>query len=238
MEKLTNAKRFINCYNRIDVVLRSLYNFKKNLNFSDCVRRAAGMNMLVKKYEDDIIDYARLRNSIVHRSTDETIAEPHDDVVEHFESIVRQITTPPTAMSTIANRKVFSVQTTTKLKEVLIELYKSGYSVVPVYEDKTLVGVITRKMLVDAFGESAYAAVSADTLLEMTVEDALDVREISEHYEVVPETITIDNLLYIFQQNKKLSVVILTKDGSYHNSPLGIIVTADTIDMQTILDNY
>ena len=30
----------------------------------------------------------------------------------------------------------------------------------------------------------------------------------------------------------------ITKNGNYNESPLGVVVTSDTIDMQTILDNY
>ena len=40
----------------------------------------------LRKYEDELIDFSRLRNAIVHQSApDKVIAEPHLDVVEKIE---------------------------------------------------------------------------------------------------------------------------------------------------------
>lgn len=235
----SNAERFINCYNVLDKSLRDIYNLKPNLTFSDVIRKAASVNSVIKKYEDDIIDYGRLRNAIVHRSiSGEVIAEPHDDVVLKIEAITRLITTPPRAMDSVVNRKVFCVAADTPLKLVMCEMFKSGYSNVPVYSGNTLLGVITRKMIVEAIGEQCLNNESIDNFLKKKVVDALDLEGISNHYEVAPSSITVDNLLYMFQQNRKLSTVIITKSGNYNEQPLGIVVTADTIDMQTILDNY
>lgn len=235
----SNAKRFIESYNILDKSLRDIYNLKPSLTFSDVVRKVASVNSVIKKYEDDIVDYGRLRNAIVHRSiSGEVIAEPHDDVVLKLEAITRLITTPPRAMDSVVNRKVFVVQAEERLKNVLVEMFKSGYSNVPVYKEKTLVGVINRKMIVEALGEAIYDKILLDEFINKPVIDALNILNISNHYEVAPSSITVDNLLYLFQQNRKLSTVIITKSGNYNELPLGIVVTADTIDMQTILDNY
>ncbi|MBQ7579469.1 MAG: CBS domain-containing protein [Clostridia bacterium] len=234
-----NAERFINSYNTLDKTLRDLYNIKPNLTFSDTIRKVASVNSVVKKHEDDLIDYGRLRNAIVHRSiSGEVIAEPHDDVVLKLEAITRQVKTPPRAMDSVVNRKVFVVDGAEKIKNLLMEMYKSGYSNIPVYRSGTLVGVVSRKMLVEAMGKAVMQENSIDEFLNKSVMDSLDLENISSHYDVVPASITIDNLLYLFQQNRKLSTVIITKTGSYSEQPLGIVVTADTIDMQTILDNY
>lgn len=235
----SNARRFIDSYNILDKSLRDIYGLKPSLTFSDVVRKVASVNSVIKKYEDDIVDYGRLRNAIVHRSiSGEVIAEPHDDVVLKLEAITRLITTPPRAMDSVVNRKVFVVSAEEKLKSVLFEMFKSGYSNVPVYRDKTLVGVVTRKMIVEAIGEQIYDKKSLDEFINKPVIEALNIMNISNHYEVAPSSITVDNLLYMFQQNRKLSTVIITKNGNYNEQPLGIVVTADTIDMQTILDNY
>lgn len=235
----SNAKRFINSYNILDKSLRDIYNLKPSLSFSDVIRRVSSVNSVIKKYEDDLIDYGRLRNAIVHRSiSGEVIAEPHDDVVLKLEAITRLITTPPRAMDSVVNRKVFVVDANESLSYVLTQMYKSGYSNVPVYNGKVLLGVITRKMIVEAVGEAIYNKINLEEFVKKPVIDALNISGISNHYEVAPSNITIDNLLYLFQQNRKLSTVIITKNGNYNEPPLGIVVTADTIDMQTILDNY
>lgn len=234
----SNSSRFIDSYNRLDKCIRDIYNIKPSLSFSDAVRRAASVSSVIKKYEDDLIDYGRLRNAIVHRSTDTPIAEPHDDVVEKLESITRLVATPPLAISCVSNRAIFIVDINEKLGNVLTEMYKTGYSCVPVYSSDTLVGVINRKMIVDTIGENLISKNKLTDLINKPVSQALNIMDVSSHYEVVPDNITLDNLLYLFQQNKKLSIVLLTKGGSFKEKPVGVVVTADLIYMQEILDNY
>lgn len=234
----TNAGRFITAYNRLDKCIRDIYNFKPALSYSDVIRKSASINSIVKKYEDDLIDYGRLRNAIVHRSNDEVIAEPHDNIVEQIESIVRMITMPPLALQSVVNRDVFIAEGEVKLGDIMKELYHTGYSNVPVYLKGTLVGVINRKMIVDAIGSAVLTGEDLNKMMNKRVVDALNVLEVGNHYEVVSEKATIDNVLYLFQQNRKLSTVIITPSGAYTELPIGIVVTADIIDMQTILDNY
>ena len=234
----SNAGRFITAYNRLDKCIRDIYNFKPALSFSDVIRKSASVNAIIKKYEDDLIDYGRLRNSIVHRSDDRVIAEPHDDVVEQLEAIVRKVTTPPLAMNSVVNRSVFLAQGEVKLCDCLKELYKTGFSNVPVYLKGTLVGVLNREMVIDAIGECLSRGGNVGDLLNKRIVDSVAVLDSSNHYEVVSEKITIDNVLYMFQQNRKLTTIIITPSGAYTELPVGIIVTADIIDMQTILDNY
>lgn len=235
---VSNAKRFIEAYNRLDKGMREIYNIKPAVNFSDCVRKVASVNSVIRKYEDDIIEYGRLRNAIVHNDSEETIAEPNTNVVEKIESIARLICTPPRVMDTVANRSVFIVDAGTKLSEVLKQMFQTGYSVVPVYSNGTLVGVINRKMIVEALGAGVSAGVDLDDLSALPVSEALDLSQSNHTYEVVSSQTTIDGVLYLFQSNRKLSVVIITKSGNYNEQPIGVVVTSDTIDMQTILDNY
>lgn len=234
----SNAKRFIDAYNRLDKGMREIYNIKPAVNFSDCVRKVASVNSVIRKYEDDIIEYGRLRNAIVHNNGEETIAEPNTNVVEKLESITRLICTPPRVMDTVANRSVYTVDASTPVAEVLKQMFKTGYSVVPVYKDKKLVGVINRKMLVESLGAGISAGVDLDDLSALPVSEAMDMSQSNHTYEVVSSKTTIDGVLYLFQSNRKLTVVIITQNGNYDEPPLGVVVTSDTIDMQTILDNY
>ena len=81
-----NAAEFIDSYNKIDAQLREMYGFKPAQSFTDVVRRSAEKNTVVRRYENELADYARLRNAIVHQSTDgRIIAVPCDDVVENID---------------------------------------------------------------------------------------------------------------------------------------------------------
>ena len=238
MEKNELSKRFISAYNRLDQVLRDIYSIKRTLNFADMIRKVATVNTVVKKFEEDLIDYGRLRNAIVHRSSDEIIAEPNVDVVEKLEKIARIINTPPRVVECLRPRQVFSVSGDTILRDVVGEMWKKGYSVVPVYISGTLVGVINRKMIVDGIGRFIANGKDIDDAMQEPVSKCLDIFNETSHYEVAPTSLTVENLMYMFQQNRKLSSVILTENGNYTEPAKVIIVSADIIDLNTILDNY
>ncbi len=237
MEK-TLGERFLLAYNKLDQGLRGIYNIKASLGFGEIIRKIAPINSIIKKYEDDLIEIGRLRNAIVHASGDTLIAEPNVDIVEKLEQITRIVTTPPRVLDALAKRKVYSVDGETSLASVCAEMSTSGYSIVPVYIKNTLVGVINRKMIIDSIGAGIRAGVSIDNLLKQPVASALDVLNITSHYEVAPSSITIDSMIFMFQQNRRLSTVIITKNGNYNEEPLAVIVASDLIDLQIVLDNY
>ena len=120
MKTLSNAKRFINAYNQIDYSLRVQHNFKRSMGFSDMIRRAVSINHIVRKYEDDLIDFGRLRNAIIHGSNDDVIiAEPHEDVVLKIEHLERLITTPPKALDVLNEKDVLTVNFDMSIKDVI-----------------------------------------------------------------------------------------------------------------------
>jgi len=236
--KNENAVRFISAYNRLDQGLREIYSIKRTLTYSDMIRKVANVNTVVAKFEEDLIDYGRLRNAIVHKSSDEIIAEPNVDVVEKLEKIARLINTPPRVIDCLRPRKVFCVDGETPLKEVVHEMSRSGFSVVPVYISKTLVGVINRRMIIDGIAKFIIQKQDIDDAMNTPVSNCLDIFNETNHYEVAPASMTIENLMYMFQQNRKLSSIILTENGNYTEPAKMVIVTADIIDLNTILDNY
>ena len=236
MEENVNAKRFITAYNRLDQGLRDIYSIKRSLTFSDMIRKVATVNTVVAKFEEDLIDYGRLRNAIVHRSDDEIIAEPNTSVVEKLEKIARLINTPPKVVECLKPRQVYSVSGDTSLREVVIEMGKSGYSVVPVYISETLVGVINRKMIVDSLANFLGSKSKLEDKLSEPISKSLDIFNETNHYEVAPVTLTVENLIYMFAQNRKLSSVILTENGNYNEPPMAVVVSADIIDLNKI--NY
>ena len=111
--KKTNAERFLTAYNNIDYGLRTIYGFKRSMSFSDVVRRSVVLNSVVRKYEDDLIDYGRLRNAIIHQGNHKfIIAEPHDDIVENIERLAELITEPPLAIDMVGNKEVITINQT------------------------------------------------------------------------------------------------------------------------------
>lgn len=236
----TNAKRFISAYNSIDYAIRVQHNFKRSMSFSEVVRKAVPINFIVRKYEDDLVDYGRLRNAIIHNSNENfVIAEPHDDVVEKIEHIAELLTTPPKAIDAIMDRNVLCVQNDVSLRDVIKLIATSEYSNIPVYKSGGLIGVANGQRILDSLGRQIVKSENIDSYINRTtIEEVLLEPVPYKNYEVVSKDATIEQVLNLFNRNRKLLSVLITKSGTLNETPIGIITTSDVIFLNDILENY
>ena len=233
----TAAERFTSAYNEIDRALRVQYNFKTNISFTDLIHRCAGLNAVIKNYKEDLIAFARLRNAIVHSVGEEIIAEPHIEVVELLEKIARIITTPPFALDVLKKQGVAAVQSNLSLREWLVEKCKFGYSTLPVYKGNALVGVMYWRNYVDAMAKVLIEKQSIDQYVDnTTVEEFL--QQYPASYHLAAAGITIEEVLKLFNDNRKLACIIITKSGDFLERPVGIITGADVIDLMKVLEGF
>ena len=240
MKKLSNANRFISAYNAIDSSLRTIYNLKRSLNFSEVVRKSVVLNSVVRKYEDDLIDYGRLRNAIVHKGNGNfVIAEPHEDVVEKMEGIASLIATPPLAYDKISTHEVLCVNGDDWVSTAIKLMARSDYSNLPVYTDNKLIGVLNGQRLMDIMGRHLLKGENVQKFIDKTtVEEVIEELGNVHYYNVVDEKITIEQVMNLFETNNKLLVVLITRGGTDEYPPLGIITKDDIIKMQKVLDVY
>ncbi len=235
-----NATRFISYYNQIDQSLRNQYNLSKSISYTEIIRKAARLNAFVKRYEDELIDYGRLRNAIVHSyNENQIIAEPHLDVVENYERLASVICTPPLAIDTVCNTCIKTVAHDTMLVDVIENIYKSGNSNWPVYKDNMLIGVANSRKIVKEIGKKIYEKADLNNFIRNTkIEQVISNFGEDNYYTIANKEITLDKVLNLFAENRKLSLVILTETGSLLEQPLGVIAISDIMDMNKILDNY
>ena len=238
--KKSNAERFITAYNNIDYGLRTIYNFKRSMSFSDVVRRSVVLNSVVRKYEEDLIDFGRLRNAIIHQGNSKyIIAEPHDDIVEKIEKLAELITEPPLAVDRIGNAEVITINSDMKVGRAIELIYRTGYANLPAYEGEKLIGVINGRKLINVLGERIGAGANIQEFLEeVTVKDVISRMGDDYYYLLADEKLTIDTAMNYFENNRKLLIVLVTKGGKDSGKPLKIISSSDIIDMKKILDVY
>ena len=238
--KESNAERFLTAYNNIDYGLRSIYGFKRSMSFSDVVRRSVVLNSVVRKYEDDLIDYGRLRNAIVHQGNHKfIIAEPHDDIVENIERLADLITEPPLAVDMVGNKEVITINYDMKLAVAMDLIYRTGYGNLPTYDGEKLIGILNARKLVSVLGEKVYEGVNLENFIhETTVGEVLPHMGDDYYFMLADQKLTIDNAMNFFENNRKLLIILITKDGKDTGRPLKIISNADIIDMKRILDVY
>lgn len=236
----SNAKRFINCYNLVDSALRVQGDMRRSISYTEAVRRAARTNSIVAKYEDKLIDYGRLRNAIVHNSTEEIIiAEPHTSVVEDFEKITSLIITPPLAINTVSKNIVSCIEYDVKLKDVIEYDYTSGFSNIPIFKKGMLIGVANGQKILEVLGKKIYQKIDISHYIEnTTIEEVLKEFSDQNYYAIANEKITLDKVLNMFEENRKLLLVLITKTGSLLEPPLGIITISDIMEINKVLDNF
>lgn len=234
-----NATRFLKAYNNLDYGLRVQYNFKRGMAFSDIIRRSVMVNSVIRKYEDELIDYGRLRNAIVHSGNSETIiAEPHLDIVEKLEHISSLITTPPKVLDTVCKKDVITIDGADTLEKTVALISKSGYSNLPVFENGTLIGVANGQRILDCIGEAIRKQQDLNTFLRETTIKMLLERISAQYFCVQSADLTLESALNIFYKNRKMLVILITKNGSTSEKLLGIITVADIMDINNILENF
>ncbi len=236
----TNAERFITAYNSIDYSLRVIYDFKRSMSFSDIIRRSVVLNSVVRKYEEDLIDYGRLRNAIIHHGNSKyTIAEPHDDVVNKIEHLAGLITEPPVAIDRVGNKDVLTIDADLTIDKVMELISRTGYSNLPIYKEDKLIGVLSGRQLVNVLGKKISEGENIQTFIQTTSVGCIIEQMGDEYYFMIADKdITIDEAMNNFENNRKLLIILITKDGKDTGKPLCIITEADIIDMKKILDVY
>ena len=100
-ESINNALRFLNAYASIERSLNRLQCRSDYMPFKKLVRVAAKHNRIVARNEESLVEYADLRNAIVHQRGrhEEVIAEPLDSVVADIERIAELLDSDETALS-------------------------------------------------------------------------------------------------------------------------------------------
>lgn len=241
VENKTLAERFIVAYNKIDYSLRTIYGFKRSISYADLIRKAVTMNSVVRKYEDELIDYGRLRNSIVHKTNPNyVIAEPHVDVVEEFEKIAKLISTPPTALERVGSKDVLTQDENVSLKEIVELFGSSGYGNIPIYAGTRLVGVASGSKIIKYIGKKSLEGVDMNQFLAKTpIKDIIqnDV-DSAQCFKVADRSLTIEKALNLFFVDRRLLVIIITENGTYTEKPIGIVTAADILDMNEVIENY
>lgn len=242
MPKKLNSERFIDAYNSIDHGLRVQYNVKRSMSFSQLIRKAVGLNAIVRKYEDLLVDYGRLRNAIIHQNgTDTIIAEPNDEAVEALEKIAKLVTSPPTVLNTVARKNIMTVDDSASIKKTIELISRSGYSNLPIYKEGVLIGVANGQRIIDSLGQEIYRKTDINNFIENNPISLLvetDEFDDDDYYAIASKDLTVDSALNMFYENRKLLIILITKSGNYLEKPLGLITVSDIMDLSHILDNF
>ncbi|WP_100402684.1 CBS domain-containing protein [Bacillus sp. FJAT-42315] len=229
IEKNERSLRFEVAFNRIHQQLKQLAPKQAQHSFIEILHTCAQQHASVRTHLDELKQFAKLRNAIVHQKTDthSYIAEPHEEIVKRIEQIDALISKPADALS-IASKPVCMVELHTPLAEVLQMMKQFSYSEYPVFTKGVCKGLLTGK---DILKWMAHQQIDGSTnLFEVTVQDLLPEQSTSTLAFIKKEANVFD-VEYLFegyqQSNKKLEAILITPNGTSEELPIAMITSWD-----------
>ena len=225
-----NAVRFLRSYNNIESRLKSLYNAKPTQNFTDLVKRCSDLNITVRRYESELVDYGKLRNAIVHRTTnmgETVIANPCDEVVQNIEFIEMLHCRPPRVTDAIKVKKIATVFADKPLVTAVETFAEQWQKTLIVYDHGTMLGIINCYNL---YGEIATRVRRGENVTRFLTEtrcgDVIHDEQL-QRYKVVSAEATVVDVFTAFEERKDLVAVIVTENGRMGEKALTIITPTD-----------
>lgn len=232
---MENSEKFLYTFNKIDKFLSDELKVGNNYtSFSSSVKKAAVINIIIRRYKDDLLEFAELRNAIVHERTDPEfpIAEPHDTIVEKIEKIYNELSAPKKVLP-IFKREVKVFRYTDKLTSLLKVIKDTSYSHFPVYNGKEFKGLVTENGVTNWF---ATAVEKGEIPVETTtLDEILKYEEATENYRFISRDTTIYEAEDIFKnqvhREERIDAILITENGKTNEKLLGMISTWDIIDV-------
>lgn len=197
--KIRNSDRFLTAFSRIEQSMKDIIEAKEHMSFFKLVDKAKRKHPLIRRYEDDLREYADLRNAIVHHrtSTEFVIAEPHDEVVELIEKIDNTLSTPIT-VGEMFKRNVQVFQVTDTLSQALKIIRDRHFTQLPVYDGDKFQGLLT------SIGVTRWLASTVEKELisrdMTTLGDMLQHEDTKDNYGFIPKGTSIYDAEEIFKE--------------------------------------
>lgn len=227
---MLNSDRFLDAFSDIEKYIRETSGARYGDSFSGSVPRAAEKDVKVRRYENALIEFAQLRNAIVHGPRGERVlAEPNDQVVAEIEQIAKMLTSPP-PVSQFIRRDAVALQAGEPLERALRVLQKEGFSHLPVYEGKRFSGLLTTNAIVKWLSDHLDNN-PAEAARQTPVKKVLNYGGTEPRYLMMSRRATGFEVLSAFEDyqrnGQRLNAVLITENGKADESLLGILTAWD-----------
>ncbi len=237
-----NATRFLQSYNKIEAQLKFLYNAKATANFTDLVKRCSDLDITVRRYESELIDYGKLRNAIVHRTAgleEETvIAVPCDEVVATISFIESMLCRPPRLIDAIKVKKIASVFADKPVLTAVEAFRENWQKTLIVYDHGKMAGVINSYGLYAEIEQRVKAGEDLTEFFLNTPCCEVMRRSEMERYRIMSQDATVFQVFVAFEEKKNLLAVIITENGIFGEKALNIVTPSDFPRINRFLESY
>jgi len=225
----TNSEIFLNDFNQFEKFLQEKYNNSNYMSYRDMIRNASYNNGIIKRFKRELYLFGDLRNVLVHntRINGKIIAEPIDEVMEKFETIVKEIQYPEKV--TKFKKLVHQCSSDDKLSKALNFINDFKISQVPIVQDGKIVDVLNGNHIASWLAKKENVVPS-----QVNIKDVLVNADRSKNFAIISETISIYDAAEMykksFQQppvNWYFDAIIITPNGKNSEQMTGIIVLKD-----------
>lgn len=240
-EKTTNSERFLLSFGAIERQLRVLTGLEKRARFYTLVDKGAELNAAVRRFSDDLKEFADLRNAIVHERTDEhVLAEPNDLAVRQIEHIQDLLEHPPRVLP-LFQKKVYTMTTDDPIAVAAYLMRQQGFSQLPIYTASGFRGLLTTDDIARWLGECAPTKLV--DLESTTIARVLDCHctQEGENCQFFGREATLFDVLEAFRAcercGSRLAAILITEHGLPTEDMLGIITIWDLPQIYERMDD-
>ncbi len=225
----TNSDRFLIAFAQAEDALKRMLGTSSKDSFRWMVRQAAKRNVVVRAVEEDLLEFADLRNAIVHdRGGGYVIAEPHGATVERLDAIVALLVHPP-RIDEAMSRPVVTCSAEDPIGEAAERMVKGGFTRLPVYAGDELIGLLTAHAI--ARWIATKLAGPLDTLHEEPVREVLEFGNGVKRFDLVSRDRLVADVVRLFTEaparGRRLEAVLVTSTGASSEKLLGIVTVQD-----------
>lgn len=226
MEK---SDRFLKAFSSIEKRLRDMIRANRSTTFYQLVELTARASPEVRRFQNDLREFADLRNAIVHERTDgHVIAEPNDRAVRELEGIAALLLKPPRVYP-FFHTHVFNCKASDSVAEAVKLMLDRSFSQVPITAQGHMVGLLTANTIARWLGKRVEEEIFS--LVESRVQDVLKYTEDPQNHSFVGRQATLFEAVEEFQEferkGKRLEAILITHSGKPNEALLGIITISD-----------
>lgn len=228
-----NSAEFLAAFHRIEKEMKKIIGSNDHLQFSGLLKRAESKSAVLRQYHNELLDYANLRNVIVHERIDPNmaIAEPHIKIVEKIKKIEGDLINPRTVYQDF-QCEVYSFDQKDKLSELLKGIREKQFTQFPIFSNTDFVGLISEN------GITHWLAQNVDEdlidLTETPLSAILKYEESKENYKFLKRNSPVAEAIEIFknsiQNDKRIDAILITENGKPQEKFLGIITSWDILN--------
>ncbi len=229
MEKQLNSDIFLSTFNELEKHFKTTF-FKGNWkSFKQMLKEGSRFNPIIKKFKEELFEFADLRNAIVHNRSNHyrVIAEPHDFVVQQFLEIKDQIMNPE--QLTRFNKKVYTCNISDSISVPLQLIHNHSLSQIPVIDNHKVVEILNASTIANWLAAKHRASTE-----NQLVSEVLMYKEFKFNFEFVPIHMSVYHAAEIYRESYKkkpmgryYDALMVTDNGKADEELKGIIVLSD-----------